>query len=44
MRADATQPGAHPPLDDRVVLLLAVGALLFFAGNSVLAPFIYPFF
>lgn len=27
-----------------VVLLLAVGALLFFAGNSVLAPFIYPFF
>lgn len=26
------------------VLLLAVGAILVFAGNSVLAPFIYPFF
>lgn len=27
-----------------VVLLLAIGAILIFAGNSVLAPFIYPFF
>ena len=27
-----------------VVVILLMGALLFFAGNSVLAPFIYPFF
>jgi len=27
-----------------VLLLLAVGALLYFAGNSMLAQFIYPFF
>ncbi len=27
-----------------VILLLAVGAVLYFAGGSVLAPFLYPLF